>query len=81
MPGCRDRESVEHFLLHCIPRGPNRAYMLHCVRDALAGHRLDDIDDETILSLPFLLGSASPVVVRSAVGDAVFRFFNDCSSP
>jgi hypothetical protein len=80
MPGCRARESVEHFLLNCIPRSPNRAHMLHCVRDVLAGHRLDDIDDETILSLPFLLGSASPVVVRS-VGYAVFRFYNDCSSP
>jgi ribonuclease HI len=81
MHGCRDRESVEHFLLHCIPRNPNRAHLLHVIRDVLAGLRLDDIDDATILSLPFLLGSTAPVSVRSAVGDAVFRYYNDCSSP
>jgi hypothetical protein len=51
------------------------------IRDVLAGNRLDDIDNATIMSLPFLLGSTAPVLVRSAVGDAVFRYYNDCSSP
>jgi ribonuclease HI len=81
MPGCRERESVEHFLLDCPIRNHYRAYLLHCIRGLLADHHMEDVEDSEILSLRFLLGSAPPVSLRSVVGDAVLRYFNDCSSP
>jgi hypothetical protein len=79
MPRARDRRAFPAGLPH--PESP-RAYLLHCIRDLLADHHhLANAEDSKILSLCFLLGSAPPVSFRAPVGDAVLRFFNDCSSP
>lgn len=83
MPGCRERESVDHFLLRCPVRAHHRAHLLRSVRELLAASNRnpDDYNDDDILSLNFLLGSAAPAPLRSPIGDCVYRYFNDCSSP